>query len=157
VVTGLSRLDGSLYYTKREYERFTERDYSGPTFNLTHTWTPTGKFTMATVLSRDIAPLEDVTASFVLVTGITLRPDWAITEKVNLRGTLAYARWEYFGVEPFAADYEHRVKTAAATLMWRPTRRIALSGTLAHERRTSTLSNADYKVDTASIEARIGF
>ncbi|HEX5129824.1 MAG TPA: XrtB/PEP-CTERM-associated polysaccharide biosynthesis outer membrane protein EpsL [Usitatibacter sp.] len=157
VITGLSRLDGTLYYTKREYENFSDRNYSGPTFNLTHTWTPTGKFTMATILSRDIAPLEDVTSSFVLVTGITVRPDWAITEKINLRGHFAYARWEYFGVQPFQADYENRVKTAGATLMWRPTRRIALSGTLAREYRTSTLSNADYKVDTASVEARIGF
>jgi hypothetical protein len=157
VVTGLSRFDGRLDYTRREYERFTERDYSGPTFNLAHTWTPTGKFTLATVVSRDIAPLEDVTASFVLVTGITLRPDWAITEKTSLRGHFAYARWEYFGAEPFSQDYEHRVKTASLALLYRPTRRIALSGTIAREHRTSSLANADYKVDTASIEARIGF
>lgn len=157
VVTGLSRLDGNLYYTKREYERFSERNYSGPTFNLTHTWTPTGKLTLATILSRDIAPLADVTSSFVLVTGITVRPDWAITEKINLRGHFAYARWEYFGVQPFQADYENRVKTAAVTLMWRPTRRIALSGILGREYRTSSLAGGDYKVDTAAIEARIGF
>lgn len=157
VVTGLSRLDGRLDYTQREYERFSERNYSGPTFNLVHTYTPTGKLTIATILNRDVAPLEDVTASFVLVTGITVRPDWAITEKINLRGHLGYAKWEYFGVEPFAADYEHKVKSASVSLMWRPTLRIALTGTLGHERRTSSLSNADYKVDTASIEARIGF
>ena len=157
VVSGLSRFDGRLDYTKREYDRFPERNYSGPTFEVSHTWTPTGKFTMATVAQRNVAPLEDVTASFVLVTGIALRPDWAITEKINLRGDLRYARWEYFGAEPFQQDYEHRVKSAAVTLMYRPTRRIALSGSLAREERTSSLTNADYKVDTASVEARIGF
>ena len=157
VVSGLSRFDGRLDYTKREYDRFPERNYSGPTFNLSHTYTPTGKFTLATAISRDVAPLEDVTASFVLVTGITVRPDWAITEKLNLRGHFVYSRWEYFGVEPVAADYEHRVKGAAVTLMWRPTLRIALSGTLGTERRSSSLSNADYKVDSAAFEARIGF
>ena len=41
--------------------------------------------------------------------------------------------------------------------MYRPTRSIALSGTLAREERTSSLTNADYKTDTASVEARIGF
>jgi hypothetical protein len=157
VVTGLSRFDGRLDYTKREYDRFSDRNYSGPTFSLAHTYTPTGKLTIATIISRDVAPLEDVTASFVLVTGITVRPDWAITEKLNLRGNFGYAKWEYFGVEPFAADYEHRVKLASLSLMWRPTLRIAVSGTLGTERRTSSLSNADYKVDTAAIEARIGF
>ena len=157
VISGLSRFDGRLDYTKREYERFTDRNYSGATFNLTHTYTPTGKLTIATVAQRDVAPLEDITASFVLVTGITIRPDWAVTEKINVRGHFAYARWEYFGVAPFAADYEHRVKTAGVTVMWRPTRRIALSGGVAREERSSSLTNADYKVDTAFIEGRIGF
>ena len=90
-------------------------------------------------------------------TAITVRPDWAITEKINLRAHFAYARWEYFGVQPFQADYENRVKTAALTLMWRPTRRIALSGILGREYRSSSLAGGDYKVDTAAIEARIGF
>ena len=157
VVSGLSRFDGRLDYTKREYDRFPERNYSGPTFEVSHTWTPTGKFTMATVAQRNVAPLEDVTASFVLVTGIMLRPDWAITEKINLRGHAGYSRWEYFGAEPFQQDYEHRVKTIGVSLMYRPTRRIALSGSLGREERTSSLQNADFKVDTASFEARIGF
>lgn len=157
VVSGLSRFDGRLDYTRREYDRFSERNYSGPTFNLTHTYTPTGKLTIATTAQRDVAPLEDVTASFVLVTGITVRPDWAITEKMSLRGHFAYSRWEYFGVQPLFVGYEHRVKYASVTLMWRPTLRIAISGTLGTERRTSSLSNADYKVDTAAVEARIGF
>jgi exopolysaccharide biosynthesis operon protein EpsL len=157
VVSGLSRFDGRVDYTKREYERFSERDYSGPTFEVSHTWTPTGKFTLATVAQRNVAPLEDVTASFVLVTGIMFRPDWAITDKINLRGYAGYSRWEYFGAEPVQQDYEHRVKTYGVSLMWRPTRRIALTGSLGREERTSSLQNADFKVDTASFEARIGF
>jgi len=157
VISGLSRFDGRIDYTKREYERFTDRDYSGMTFNFTHTYTPTGKFTIATIAQRDVAPLVDITSSFVLVTGITVRPDWAVTEKINVRGHFAYARWEYFGVEPITPDYEHRVKTAGVTIMYRPTRRIALSGGVAREERSSSLNNADYKVDTAFIEGRIGF
>jgi exopolysaccharide biosynthesis operon protein EpsL len=157
VITGLSRLDGRVDYTKREYERFPERNYSGPTFNLTHTYTPTGKLTFATIVQREVAPLEDVTASFVLVTGITFRPDWAVTEKINVRGHFAYARWEYFGVEPFFSSFEHKVKSAGVSVMWRPTRRIALSGGVTREERSSSLVNADYRTDTAFIEGRIGF
>ena len=157
VVTGLSRFDGRVDYTRRRYEQFTQRDYSGPTFRVTHTYTPTGKLTIATTAQRDIAPLEDITSSFVLVTGVTLRPDWAITEKINLRGHFAYSRWEYFGDQLLSGDFEHRVRNAGVTLMYRPTRSIALSTGVTREHRSSTLTNADYKVDTVMVEGRVGF
>jgi exopolysaccharide biosynthesis operon protein EpsL len=157
VITGLSRLDGRLDYTRRRYDEFTERNYSGPTFNLTHTYTPTGKLTIATVLSRDIAPLEDITSQFVLVTGITVRPDWAVTEKINIRGNLGYSRWEYFGDGVFSQDFEHRVKNIGVSVLWRAARHISLSTGVAREVRTSTLANGDYKVDTAMVEAHVGF
>ena len=157
VITGLSRLDGRVDYTRRRYEQLSQRDYSGPTFRLTHTYTPTGKLTFATSVQRDIAPLEDITSSFVLVTGVTVRPDWAVTEKINVRGNLSYSRWEYFADQIFSQDFEHRVKNIGVSVMYRPTRRIALSTGVSREVRTSTLTNADYKVDTAMVEARIGF
>ena len=157
IVTGHSRFDGRLHYTKREYEQFSSRNYSGPTFGITYTWIPTGKITVATILARDVAPLEELSASFVLVTGITIRPDWAISEKLNLRGTLAYQNWDYRGDPLLGLQFEHKVRTAGLELVWRPTLRIAVTGQVSHERRTSTLVNADYDVNTAAIGARIGF
>lgn len=157
VLTGLSRLDGRVDYTRRSYEQLTERDYSGPTFRFTYTYTPTGKLTIAAIAQRDIAPLEDITSSFVLVTGLTVRPDWAVTDKINVRGHFGYSRWEYFGDPLFGQDYEHRVRTGGVSVMYRPTRRIALTGGVAREQRTSSLANADYKVDTVTLEGRIGF
>ncbi len=157
VVTGLSRFDGRVDYTRRRYEQFENRDYSGPTFNFTYTYTPTGKLTIATVAQRDIAPLEEITSSFVLVTSLTVRPDWAITDKINLRGHFAYSRWEYFGDQLLSQDFEHRVRHTGVTLFYRPTRRIALSTGVTREVRTSSLSGADYTVDTVMVEGRIGF
>lgn len=157
VLTGHSRLDGRLDYTRRRYDQFTERNYSGPTFRATYIWTPTGKITVATVLSRDVAPLQDITSTFVLVTGITVRPDWQVTDKISVRGQLAYAKWDYRGDPTLGLDFEHKVKNAGISVLYRPFTRVAISGALTHEERTSTLANADYKVDTASIEARIGF
>ncbi len=157
VVTGHSRFDGRLDYTSRKYEQVSERNYAGPTFRLTYTWTPTGKITVATTAQRDIAPLEDITTSFVLVTGITVRPDWAITDKINIRGNFAYSKWDYRGDPALSLDFEHRVRTAGVSVAYRPAARIAITGGLARETRTSTLANGDYKVDTATLEARIGF
>lgn len=157
VVTGHSRFDGRVDYVKREYEQVTQRNYSGPTFAATYTWTPTGKITVATKLQRDIAPLEDITASFVLVTGVTVRPDWAISDKVSIRGNFAYSLWDYRGDPALGLDFEHRVRTAGVSVLYRPFTRVAITGGVAREVRTSTLANGDYKVDTATVEARIGF
>jgi len=157
VITGHSRFDGRLDYTRRTYEQFTQRNYSGPTFAATYTWTPTGKITVATTASRDAAPLQDTNTSFVLVTALAIRPDWQITDKVSLRGNLQYAKWDYHGDPALGLDYEHRVKAGGIALLYRPFERVSITGAYQHERRTSTLVNADYKVDTASIEARIGF
>ena len=156
VLSGLSRLDGRLDYTRRRYDEFTDRDYSGPTLRLTHTWTPTGKLTIATTLLRDIAPLEDITSSFVLVTGVTVRPDWAMTDKISVRGNFSYSRWEYFGDHVFSNDFEHRVRVAGVSVLYRAARHVSLSGGVTREVRTSSLTNADYKVDTAMVEAHLG-
>ena len=91
------------------------------------------------------------------MTGITVRPDWAITDKTNLRGHFAYSRWEYFGDQLLSQDFEHRVRNTGITLFYRPTRRIALSTGVTREVRTSSLANADYTVDTVMVEGRIGF
>ena len=157
VLTGHSRLDGRVDYTRRKYEQVSQRNYAGPTFRATYTWTPTGKITVAATAQRDIAPLEDITTSFVLVTGLTIRPDWAITDKINIRGNFAYSKWDYRGDPLLSLDFEHRVRTAGVSVLYRPATRIAITGGIARETRTSTLANGDYKVDTATIEARIGF
>jgi exopolysaccharide biosynthesis operon protein EpsL len=157
VVTGHSRFDGRLDYTRRQYEQVTQRNFAGPTFRATYTWTPTGKITVATTAQRDIAPLEDITTSFVLVTGITVRPDWQISDKVSLRGNFAYAKWDYRGDPALGLDFEHKVKTAGVSVLYRPFARVSFSGGIAREERTSTLPTGDYKVDQATLEARIGF
>ena len=121
---------------------------------MTHTWVPTGKTTIATTVWRDVAPLEDITASFVLVTGISVKPEWNITDKVDVRAT-CLRRYPY--QELFSDDFEPRVKHANVSVLWRAARHISLTGALTHEVRTSTLPLGDYKVSTAMFEAHVGF
>ncbi|HET9580630.1 MAG TPA: XrtB/PEP-CTERM-associated polysaccharide biosynthesis outer membrane protein EpsL [Usitatibacter sp.] len=157
VVTGHSRFDGRADYVRREYDQFPQRDYSGPTARATYTWTPTGKTTIATSIYRDIAPLEDIQSSFVLVTGVTVRPQWDVTSKVSVRGDLEYAKWDFHGDPLIGNSFQHRVRTAGVGLIYKPTTKIMLQGSYTHEVRTSTLATGDYKVDTALLEARVGF
>jgi exopolysaccharide biosynthesis operon protein EpsL len=157
VATEHSRFDGRIDYSKREYEQFSNRDYSGPTMRGTYTWSPTVKTRVATVIFRDVAPLEDIQSRFVLVTGITVRPQWDVTEKVSVRGNLEYSKWDFRGDPLLGNTFEHRVKAAGVGLVWKPARDILLQGTYQHEQRSSTLPTGDYKVDTVIVEGRVGF
>ena len=157
VLTGLSRFDGRADWTKRTYDQFTQRNFSGPTARITYTYTPTGKLTIATIAQRDIAPIEDITTRFVLVSGLTVRPDWAVTDKFNVRGILGYSIWDYQGDPVLGADFKHRVRTAGVSVIYRPTPHIGITGGLTREVRTSTLLTGDYEATTAFIEGRVGF
>ena len=156
-LTGNSRLDGRIDYVRREYDQFSERDYSGPAMGVTHTWTPTGKLTLVSTVRRDIAPLDDVQTTFVLVDAIGVRPRWDVTDKIAVVGSLDYARWKYSADPLLGADYEHRIRAASLGFIYQPFRAVAIQGSAAREVRTSDLGDADYKVNIYTLEARVGF
>jgi exopolysaccharide biosynthesis operon protein EpsL len=155
--TGHSRFDGRVDYVRREYDQFTERDYSGPTFRASHTWTPTGKLTIVTTGMRDIAPLDDIQTTFVLLTGVSVKPRWDVTDKISVQGNAEYSRWEYRAGPAFGRDYAHRVRSGGVSIAYRPLRTVLLQAGVLREVRTSSLADADYEVNIASLEARIGF
>lgn len=157
-LTGHSMLDGRAEYTRRDYDSDPTRDYSGPTLRLTHTWTPTGKLEILTTLRREISPIEEVQSSnFVLVKGVSVKPKWNFSEKLAFTGQAEYAIWNYRADALSAAAYEHRVRTFGLASTYRFSPRFLLQGGWVHEKRTSTLSLADYDVDVLSIEGRISF
>jgi exopolysaccharide biosynthesis operon protein EpsL len=157
VLTGLSRLDARADYTRREYDQFTNRNYSGPTFRATYTWTPTGKLTIATTAQRDVAPLEDIQTTFVLVTGISVKPSWAATDKITVRGNLDYSKWDYRGDTSGSPGFHHRVRNGGVVVLYRLTPKIQLSAGASREVRASSLDLGDYRVNTVYVEGRIGF
>ena len=157
VVSGHSRFDGRADYTKREYDQFNSRDYSGPTFRGTYTWTPTGKTMVATTVYRDVAPLEDIQSRFVLTTGIKIAPQWDATSKISVRGNLEYVKWDYRGDTTLGANFEHRVRNGGIGLVYKPLRDLLFQATYTREVRTSTVPTGDYKVDTFVVEGRVGF
>jgi hypothetical protein len=166
-LTGLSRFDGRVDYVKRKYEQFRERDYTGPSARVTWTYVPTGKLTFATSLYREIAPLDEIQTSFVLATGVSVRPRWDVSAKIAVLGNLEYARWDYRTALPVLPGstipatlpdrYEQRTKTAGVSVVWRPFTRVLLQAGILREVRSSDLAFADYTANVFSVEGRIGF
>ena len=154
-LTGHSRLDGRVDYVKREYDQFQSRNYSGPSWGVSHTWTPTAKLTFVTTLRRDLAPLDDIQTAFVTSTGGSFKPRWEVTEKIAVVGSLDYARWKYR--DPFAGDYHHNIRAGSVGVAWTPFRTVLLSANALREVRTSSRGDADYTVNVFTLDARVGF
>jgi exopolysaccharide biosynthesis operon protein EpsL len=156
-ITPHSRLDGRVEFVRRTYDERTERNYNGPIARAIYTWTPTPKFTLATSIYRDVGPADDVTTSFVLMTGGYIRPRWAITEKVTLQANGEYNVWDYRGDPLTGGNFTHHQRLYGASIAYRPTRKILLQAGYNHETRSSTLRLGDYDVEVAYVEGRIGF
>jgi len=157
VATGHSILDGRVDWVRRDYDQRSSRDWTGPTFRFAHTWTPTGKLTVASSIYRDIGPVADVqSGSFVLVRGLAVKPSWAVTDKITVAGDAEYNIWEYRGDVLFG-DYTHRVRTFGLNLSYRATEKILLQAGYAYELRTSTAPLSDYKDNMVNVSARVGF
>ncbi len=92
-----TRISGELGYTKRKYDSFSERDYSGPTALLTLAWRPTGAFYMNAELERNIASTLYLTSNYIQVTEIRFMPVVVLTGKTRLNGRFGYSQQEYKG------------------------------------------------------------
>ena len=157
VVTGHSTLDGRVDWVRRDYDQRSSRDWSGPTFRVADTWTPTGKLTVTSSLYRDIGPVADVqSGSFVLVKGVAVKPSWAATDKITVAADAEYNIWEYRGDILFG-DYTHRVRTFGLNMSYQATRKIQLQAGYIYEMRTSTAPLSDYRDNVVNVSARVGF
>jgi len=156
-LSGHSRFDGRLEYVRRDYKQLTARNYDGPAFRALYTWTPTGKLKVVAAALREIGPAQDIQSSLVVVTGGYIRPLWNVTDKIILQGNAEYNVWDYKGDPVTGQGFTHRQRLFGASVQWKPYERVFLSAGINREVRTSTLLFADYDVNVAFVEGRIGF
>jgi len=168
--SGASRWSARADRLSRRYADMSQQtfDFVGHTARAQYDWKPTGKLSLAAVAQRDIYPYQDIGSSFVLVKGVTLRPTLSVTEKIDVSGTFDYSIREFLpspgqtsGSSPSRTD---RVRSAAATLSYRPARSLTFLLSAQREGRSSNfvppapeVLPVDYVVNVFSISARIAF
>jgi exopolysaccharide biosynthesis operon protein EpsL len=96
-LSGRSRFSGFLAYTNRSYELAPQRDYSGPTFNLSYIYLPTGSTSVNLSVYRLIGAFTDVTTNYIVTTGVTLAPTWQATSKLAFGMNAFYQDRDYKG------------------------------------------------------------
>jgi len=168
---GVSHLSARADHVRRRYSQVPLQDFDGNIARAQYDWKPTGKFSLAAAAQRDIYPYQDINSSFVLVKGVTLRPALSLTEKIGASGTFDYTIREFLpspgqtsGATPRRTD---RVRSATATVSYRPARVLTLLMSAQREARSSNVVPdltatpavlpVDYVVDVFSIAVRITF
>jgi hypothetical protein len=174
--TGVSHLSARADRLSRRYAETSQQtfDFDGNTARAQYDWKPTGKFSLAALVQRDIFPYQDIGSSFVLVKGVTLRPTLSLTEKIDVLGAFDYSIRDFLGspgqasgVSPGRTD---RVRSATVTLSYRPARTLTFLISAQREARSSNVVPADavppavpavlpvdYVVNIISISGRITF
>jgi len=160
-VTGVSHVAARASRVSRRYPNTPQSDFDGYIAVAQYDWKLTGKLSLTGVIRRDISPFQDIQSSFVLVKGITVRPTLNLTEKIDVSGILDWGIWYYLGdpglVTGGTQGRVDRVGLAAATLSYKPVRRITLQVSAQRESRSSNIPNADYLANVAYVVARIAF
>lgn len=91
-----------LGHVRRQHEQLAQRDFSGLTGLLQGRWAMTGALDWQVSLVRTIDVPELLSATYVDVRSLELRPRWQVTGPTALSGWLALARRAYAG-DPGAA------------------------------------------------------
>jgi len=164
-VTGLSRLNARVGRISRRNEHLSERDFYGTAVRVQYDWKPTGRLSLNASVVQDISPYDDIKASYVFVKGVSFRPTFALTGKIDVSGIFEYSIRDYLGDPNLApADTQgtlptrtDHVRSATLALSYRPIRVITLQASAQRETRSSTIPFGDYEVNVYSLSARLAF
>ena len=155
-ITPASRVSGRIGHTRRDFDTLSNRDFSGGVGRVVYDWTPGGRFSLSTIAQRDISVYEDIRTSFVLVTGVALRPSYRIDDKLSLGGIADVSKRQYLG-DPTGATRTDKVHTVGVTATWLPTRSTSVISSLTYETRSSDVQFSDYQAWVFFVRGRIAF
>lgn len=161
IATGATRADLRFDRVNRRYDEASSRDFSGNTYRISLQWVATAKTRLEAIVQRDISAYEDIRSNFVLLRGPTLRATYQASEKIELQLSQVLSDRKYLGDPaqglvggPRRSD---RLRSSAGTLVYRPTRTVALKASAQRDARTSNLAGADYRYTVSSLGVEIAF
>lgn len=160
-ITAKSHIDARAGFTSRNHDQLSQRDFDSFTGRLSYDWKPLAKTLLNVSAWREIRSIEDVTASFVQETGVSVGPAWAPTSKIILQGKLVYEERDFRGDPGFALQLapqrEDLFRGAKFTAGYTPRRWIQLGAAWELGDRSSNVSGRQYDYYAVSGNVRINF
>lgn len=143
-----SRFGGVVGYSRRNYDNFGERDFSGPVLGFNAEWAQTGQLGWRLELLRSIESDQySLSANYVDVKRIALRPRWQATGKVSIDFLAAYMLRDHAGDPGLAAgslQREDKVTQFGATTNIELARNLFAQLILSYTKRSSNYELYSY-------------
>ncbi|MDR1064342.1 MAG: outer membrane beta-barrel protein [Azoarcus sp.] len=161
-LTGVTRVNGYIGYSQREYEYASSRDFRGMTGSLGLHWVPTPKAIVDLSWRREIGADQDAASNFAVVHSWILQPTWVVTDKVRLGATLKTSKRDYRGTSPDAswtgaARYD-RTQSYGLNLQYAPASFFDLTLGIQREKRDSKWDDRrDYDAQTTWLSGNFTF
>jgi hypothetical protein len=153
---GHSRLSGYVGLTRRDYSHVSELDYSGPTGRLVFDWAPTAKLSLEVVARSEIGSEHEVVDNYVITRGIALLPQWAVSEKIKVRGRLERLRRD-FGQIPLSAVRDDRTRNYGLSVEYEPLRALTITLSALRVIRSADDHRFNATANVIGLDARFAF
>ncbi|MEF8728850.1 MAG: XrtB/PEP-CTERM-associated polysaccharide biosynthesis outer membrane protein EpsL [Accumulibacter sp.] len=158
-LSGLSQLRGRIEYLDREYQHFSQRDYSGVAANLQYAYAISGKSTLTLAYIRALEAYQQLTTSYYVLDDFALSAQWLATSKITVNGLLGYGRQDYRGaIVPLPAGVAQREdKTAriAVDVAYQAARWLQFKAGVTLQKRDSNYELYEYRDRTAFVSATL--
>ena len=160
-ISPLLRVEGNIGYTSREHQQFSERNYSGETWQFSLNWSPTDNTLFSLATWRELRSAQDLTASYFVSEGVSLSPAWSITQKLSLTTKVGYEKRNYAGdPRTVITDLPQRRDegvTGLVMLSYMPLRWTELNLAYQTEHRDSNYRYRDYTYNSVFATAKLKF
>lgn len=146
-------------WVQRQYDAFSERNFSGPNMRFSVDWLPTRLLSFKGDVWREIDSVDDLTAAFSLNRGVGALAKWSISERLKAEGEYKYERQDFsqsaaIGTAPFLND---AIRSATLLLTYNPTSRLRLRATVARMVQTQTNPSSGFSSNGATLGCRYEF
>ena len=165
--TGLSTLSARLTSGRTEYDRATQRNFSGLTGSLNWGWQATGKLRVNTTLSRDTGQDSYVVSSITntpttadysrINTTLRVGTDWALTSKIAVTSAITTSQRDLVTSLPtqlgqnVSATGHERYTSVGVGARWAPTRNSLVGCNANTDRITGSGSQAATRIKGTGI------
>jgi len=163
--TGNNTLEGRAGFVRREHETLSYRDFAGPSFRLTDTWTLGGSTTIVTSIYRTMGAAGDTEFDYAVTKGLRIAPVYQITGKMSLTGALEWQNRRYFGsytsdvlgLQGVQSGQTYRDLQAELGLNYQALRWLNMRLSYTGQKRNADSALAEYTAHTVLLDAQLSF
>ncbi|WP_341677859.1 outer membrane beta-barrel protein [Niveibacterium sp. SC-1] len=163
--TGNNSLEGFVGFVRREHETLDYRNFAGPSFRLSDTWTLGGSTTLVTTIYRTMGAAGDSEFDYAVTKGLRIAPTYQISAKMSLTGAFEWQDRRYFGsyssevlnLPNVASGRTYDDKTLELGLNYQALRWLRTRLSYIGQRRDAQTALSEFSSHTVLLDAQLSF